>query len=116
MIDLLTHALSCATTFAHIPNMKKTTTTTTTTTTTQSTDRRRNIEAEAVPSYVRNNADESLEEKVEHFRMLADDAEARGARQEAAARHEDRIEAATAAAAARAGVVFLGFSVRQVCT
>lgn len=35
--------------------------------------------------------------------MLADDAEARGARKEAAARHEDRIEAATAAAAARAG-------------
>ncbi|CAN0102576.1 unnamed protein product, partial [Laminaria digitata] len=59
----------------------------------------KNIEAEAVPSYVKSDADESLEEKVEHLGMLADDAEARGARQEAAARHEDRIEAATAAAA-----------------
>lgn len=37
--------------------------------------------------------------------MLADDAEARGARREAAARHEDRIEAAAAAASARAGVL-----------
>ena len=35
--------------------------------------------------------------------MLADDAEARGAREEAAARHEDRIEAATAAAASLEG-------------
>lgn len=38
-----------------------------------------------------------------HLGILADDAEARGDRQEAAARHEDCIEAATAAAAARAG-------------
>lgn len=35
--------------------------------------------------------------------MLADDAEARGAREEAAARHEDRIKAATEAAAALEG-------------
>lgn len=36
--------------------------------------------------------------------MLADDAEARGVREEAAARHEDRIEAATAAAASLEGL------------
>ena len=42
---------------------------------------------------------------MEHLGMLADDAEARGARREAAARHEDRIEAAAAAASARAGVL-----------
>lgn len=36
--------------------------------------------------------------------MLADDAEARGAREEAAASHEDRIEAATAAAASLEGL------------
>lgn len=35
--------------------------------------------------------------------MLADDAEARGGREEAAARHEDRIEVATTAAAALEG-------------
>lgn len=40
---------------------------------------------------------------MEHLGILADDAEARGDRREAAARHEDRVEAATAAAAARAG-------------
>ena len=44
------------------------------------TNRPRNIEAEAVPSYVKSDADESLEEKVEHLGMLADDAEARGIR------------------------------------
>lgn len=49
------------------------------------------------------DADKSLEERVEHLGMLADDAEARGAREEAAARHEDRIEAATAAAASLEG-------------
>lgn len=41
---------------------------------------------------------------MEHLGMLADDAEARGAREEAAARHEDRIEAAAAAAAALEGI------------
>ncbi|CAM9120966.1 unnamed protein product [Ectocarpus sp. 4 AP-2014] len=60
----------------------------------------KNVETKATPSYITADADKSLELKVEHLGMLADDAEARGAREEAAARHEDRIEAATEAAAA----------------
>lgn len=44
---------------------------------------------------------------MEHLGMLADDAEARGARDEAAARHEDRIEAATAAAASLEGCTYV---------
>lgn len=64
----------------------------------------RNIETVATPSYITADADKSLEERVEHLGMLADDAEARGEREEAAARHEDRIEAATAAAAALEGM------------
>ncbi|CAB1111613.1 unnamed protein product [Ectocarpus sp. CCAP 1310/34] len=60
----------------------------------------KNAETKATPSYITADADKSLELKVEHLGMLADDAEARGAREEAAARHEDRIEAATEAAAA----------------
>lgn len=64
---------------------------------------RRNAESKATPSYVTADADVSLAERVEHLGMLADDAEARGAREEAAARHEDRIEAATAAAASLEG-------------
>lgn len=63
----------------------------------------RNVETKATPSYITADADKSLELKVEHLGMLADDAEARGAREEAAARHEDRIEAATEAAAALEG-------------
>ncbi|CAN0225260.1 unnamed protein product [Ectocarpus sp. 6 AP-2014] len=59
----------------------------------------KNVETKATPSYITADADKSLELKVEHLGMLADDAEARGAREEAAARHEDRIEAATEAAA-----------------
>eukprot|EP00903_Cladosiphon_okamuranus_P015485 g14296.t1 len=58
-----------------------------------------NVETKATPSYITADADISLSERVEHLGMLADDAEARGAREEAAARHADRIEAATAAAA-----------------
>ncbi|CAM9893670.1 unnamed protein product, partial [Ectocarpus fasciculatus] len=52
----------------------------------------KNVETKATPSYITADADKSLELKVEHLGMLADDAEARGAREEAAARHEDRIE------------------------
>eukprot|EP00752_Nemacystus_decipiens_P018595 g16673.t1 len=59
----------------------------------------KNVETKATPCYITADADVSLAERVEHLGMLADDAEARGAREEAAARHEDRIEAATAAAA-----------------
>ncbi|CAM9278013.1 unnamed protein product [Scytosiphon promiscuus] len=58
----------------------------------------RKVETKATPSYIKADAEISLEERVEHFGMLADDAEARGSREEAAARHEDRIEAATEAA------------------
>ncbi|CAM9510510.1 unnamed protein product, partial [Ectocarpus sp. 12 AP-2014] len=60
----------------------------------------KNVETKATPSYITADAEKSLKLKVEHLGMLADDAEARGAREEAAARHEDRIEAATEAAAA----------------
>lgn len=63
----------------------------------------RNVEAKAVPSYVITDSEKSLDERVGHLGILADDAEARGDRQEAAARHEDCVEAATAAAAAREG-------------
>ncbi len=59
---------------------------------------RRNVESKSIPSYITADVDKSLEERVEHLGMLAGDAEARGAREEAAARHQDRIEAATAAA------------------
>lgn len=61
--------------------------------------RRRNVESKSIPSYITADVDKSLEERVEHLGMLAGDAEARGAREEAATRHQDRIEAATAAAA-----------------
>lgn len=66
-------------------------------------DNHRNTEAEATPSYITTDEEKSLSERVQHLGNLADDAEARDDRQEAAARHEDRIEAATAAAAAREG-------------
>lgn len=61
------------------------------------------MEAKAIPSYVITDPEKSLDERVGHLGILADDAEARGDREEAAARHEDCVEAATAAAAARAG-------------
>lgn len=64
----------------------------------------RNIEAKEIPSYVTTEEEKSLEENVEHLGVLANDTEARGAYPEASSRHEDRIEAATAAAAARAGM------------
>lgn len=67
----------------------------------------RNVEAKAIPSYVTLDADKTLEEKVEHLGVLADDAESRASHAEAAARHEDRIEAATAAAKCREGDVFI---------
>lgn len=63
----------------------------------------RNVESKAVASFIVTEKEKTLEERVEHLGVLADDAEARDAREEAAARHEDRIEAATAAARARAG-------------
>lgn len=63
----------------------------------------RNIEAAAIPSYVPTDEDICLQKRVDSLGILADDAEARGDHKEAAARHEDRIEAATRAAAARSG-------------
>lgn len=63
----------------------------------------RNTEAKATRSYVTTDEEKSLCERVQHLGNLADDAEARDDRHEAAARHEDRIEVATAAAAAREG-------------
>lgn len=67
----------------------------------------RNVEAKAIPSYVTLDADKTLEEKVKHLGILADDAESRASHAEASARHKDRIEAATAAAKCREGTGFM---------
>lgn len=63
----------------------------------------RNIEAKATPSYITTDGEITLQQRVEHLGILADDAESRDKRLEAAARHDDRIEAATAAATAHPG-------------
>ncbi|CAM9230645.1 unnamed protein product [Discosporangium mesarthrocarpum] len=61
-------------------------------------ERIRNIEAKATPAYLPTNEDKTLEEKVLTLGTLALDAEAWGDKPAAIARHEDRIEAASAAA------------------
>ncbi|CAM9213823.1 unnamed protein product, partial [Choristocarpus tenellus] len=73
----------------------------------------RDIEAKATSEYLPRDEKGTLEERVEELEMLAMDAEAQGSSEEARARHEDRIEAATAVANIRQGTVPLRINVED---